>query len=246
MEFIAVRQELKDYEKIHFRILEERSSERNVPQVQKIIRRVKMKAFNIVTIEREYASGGTEIGKLLSKKLDIPAYGNEILEYLAKKLGVSPENLEDHEETKTNSLLYSLYLIAKAYRGENVELSNTDKVNFAEQEIIKELGKEGKCILIGRAANWTLRERDDVLNVFITADKKYRRRRAIKTYGIEEDSAEAVINKFDKRRSSFYRDLTGMNWSEKEGYHMVLNSSKLGLESCADIIADVVNLSKNA
>lgn len=199
-----------------------------------------MSKYNIITIEREYASGGTEIGKLLSEKLEIPAYGNEILEYLAQKIGVDPENIADHEERKTNSLLYSLYLVAKAYRGEQIELSNTDKLNLAEQKIVEELGDRGRCILVGRAAGWVLRERDDVLNVFITANKKFRKRRAVDEYRIEKDSAEGVIDRFDKRRSSFYKDLTGTSWAEKEGYHMVLDSSKLGIETCADILADLV------
>ncbi len=203
-----------------------------------------MKAYNIVTIEREYASGGTEIGRLLSERLGIPSYGNEILEYLAKKVGVDPERLGQIEEGRASSFLYSLYLVAKAYRGEEVEISNIDELNVAEQLLIEEIGDRGKCILIGRASGWVLRERDDVLNIFITADKKFRKRRAVKEYGIDKDVSEAVVTQFDKRRAGFFKELTGLNWNEKGGYDMVLDSSKLGIETCAEIIADVVEKSR--
>lgn len=205
-----------------------------------------MKAYNIITIEREYASGGSEIGKKVADALGIPVYGREILEYIAKREGIPVESLEAHEETSTNSFLYSMYLLSQVYRGDAKLISQTDELNLYEQELIKQIAVHQKCIIIGRCAGWTLREREDVLSVFVTADKQFRHRRAVEAYGIEEKQADAVLQRFDKKRSAFYHDITKKSWHEKKGYHMVLDSSKLGIDTCAELISAAVKKSREA
>lgn len=196
-----------------------------------------MRAYKIVTIEREYASGGSSIGRMVSKKLGVPAYDHEILEYIAKEKGVSPQNIAAYEESKTNSLLYSLHVIARAMQGAEPEMAYSDRLNFGEQELIRKIADFTGCIIVGRCAAYALRERGDVLNVFITADKAYRKERAVHSYGVPEAQAEQTLQSYDRRRAAFYKEITGQNWRERSGYAMVLDSSLLGEETCADIIA---------
>lgn len=195
-----------------------------------------MKPYRVITIEREYASGGSEIGQKLSEKLGIPVYGKEFLNYLAKTKGIIPENIKDYEETSTNSLLYSLHVLGEIFQGKLPEISPAAAVNTAEQELICKAADLQSCIIIGRCAGWALRKRSDVLNVFITADEAFRRQRAVSTYHVAENAAEAALNKYDRRRAAFYKEHTGENWYARQGYHMVLSSSKLGIEKCVKLI----------
>ena len=165
-----------------------------------------MKRYCIITIEREYASGGSLVGKLVGQALGIPVYGREILEIAAREGGTTPEYIEHLEETNTNSLLYSL------------------------------VAQEGPCVIVGRCAGWVLREQPHVLNVFIHADRQERLRRAVEEYGIPQDQAASVLHRFDHRRSNFYHANTGRSWREREGYHMVLDSGLLGVELCSQLL----------
>lgn len=196
-----------------------------------------MKRYKIITIEREYASAGSLIGGMVSKMLGIPAYDHEILEYIAKEKGISPQNIAAYEENKTNSLLYSLHVISKAVQGAEPEMAYSDRLNFGEQELIRKIADHTGCIIIGRCAAYALRERRDVLNVFITADKAYRKERAVREYGVAAAQAEQTLQQYDRRRAAFYKEITGQSWRERSGYAMVLDSSLLGPETCAEIIS---------
>lgn len=195
-----------------------------------------MKGYHIITIEREYASGGSLVGKLTGEALGIPVYGREILELAAREGGTTPDYIEHLEETATNSLLYSLAAMAKTARGQLPQLSQTDQLNLLEEKIIQRLAQQGPCIIVGRCAGWVLRERRDVLRVFIHADRRERLRRAAEEYGILEQEAPAVLHRFDHRRSHFYHANTGKAWREREGYHMVLDSGLLGVDLCAKLL----------
>ena len=143
-----------------------------------------MKRYCIITIEREYASGGSLVGKLVGQALGIPVYGREILEIAAREGGTTPEYIEHLEETDTNSLLYSLVAMAKTVQGQLPQISKTDQLNLLEARIIQRLAQEGPCVIVGRCAGWVLREQPHVLNVFIHADRQERLRRAVEEYGI--------------------------------------------------------------
>ena len=199
-----------------------------------------MKKFHIITIEREYASGGTQVGKLTGEALGIPVYGREILEMAAREGGTTPDYIEHLEETDTNSLLYSLVAMANTARGQLPQISKTDQLNLLEGQIIGRLAQQGPCVIVGRCAGWVLRERKDVLSVFIHAGRQERLRRAVEEYGISEEQAAAVLHQFDHRRSNFYHANTGLTWREREGYHMVLDSGLLGVERCAKILVSAV------
>lgn len=190
----------------------------------------------IITIEREYGSGGSEVGKQLSNKLGIPYYGTEILDMVAAKMGTSPEHIAHLEESATNSILYSVAMMAKIVSGESNGLSKENEIYLAEATIIKELADRGGCIIVGRCANWILRDRNDVLNVFIHADMEARKKRAVVEYGLDSDKIELVLKKQDKRRASFYRANSAKIWDDKASYHMILDSDKLGISKCVELI----------
>ncbi len=195
-----------------------------------------MKRFHIITIEREYASGGSQVGKLTGEALGIPVYGREILEMAAREGGTTPDYIEHLEETDTNSLLYSLVAMAKTTQGQLPQISKTDQLNLLEGKIIQRLAQERPCVIVGRCAGWVLRERKDVLSVFIHAGRQERLHRAVEEYGVPQEQAAAVLHRFDHRRSNFYHANTGLTWREREGYHMVLDSGLLGVERCAKIL----------
>lgn len=198
-----------------------------------------MTSKRIITIERQFASGGLEIGQQVSKLLDIPIYNKEILEKASEKMNISEEYLESSEESASASLLMSLSMamngMGNAY--ENIPLP--DKLFFAESEIIRNLAKTESCIIVGRCADYILREREDCLKVFIYADTEYRIKRAVDTYNISEKEASAYVKRNDKRRSGFYTFNSGNKWGVKENYHICLNSGQLGIKTCADVIAGV-------
>ena len=205
-----------------------------------------MKGYRYVTIEREYASGGAQVGRLVGQALGVPVYGREILEMAAQEGGTTPEYMEHLEETDTNSLLYSLVAMAKTTQGQLPQISQTDQLNLLESQIIQRLAQEGPCVLVGRCAGWVLRERQDVLQVFVHADRETRLRRAQEEYGVSPDKAPAVLHRYDHRRSNFNHANTGRSWSRREGYHLVLDSGLLGVELCARIVEGAVRASREA
>ncbi len=195
-------------------------------------------SHRVITIEREYASGGREIGKLVAQRLGIPCYNREILQMASERCGVSPEYLETAEEAAPKSFLYTLMLTSSPTRTIEENLPLSDKVYIIETNIIRELAEQGDCVIVGRCASYILRDAAELFNVFIYADTKSRSERAVKKYDIDARRVEAMLRKTDKRRETFYSINTGGNWYDKSNYNLCLNSGALGLDLCADIIVD--------
>lgn len=194
-----------------------------------------MEKIKIITIGREYASGGRFVGKLISEKLGIPFYNKEILHMAAEKLNMSADDVKNADETAANSLLYSISLMNNLSSASSLPLN--DRIYIEEREVIKSLAEQGPCVIVGRCADSILKEiRDDVLNVFIYADSEARAKRAINEYNESPDSVYASLRKHDKKRSTYYNLNTGQKWGAKDNYDLCLNSSKLGIEMCADLI----------
>lgn len=196
--------------------------------------------YHIIAIEREYASGGNEIGERVASKLDIPCYGQEVLKRAADRMNTAPERLLHLEETTSNSLLYSLGMAVKVATGERDGLSEEGALYVTEERVIKDMALQGPCVIIGRCAGWILRDRKDVLRVFIHADRDFRKKRAVERYEVPQNNAENTLKRYDRRRSNFYRANTGMNWDDKKGYHLVLDSSTIGIGECVNIICRLV------
>lgn len=191
--------------------------------------------YDYVVIEREYGSGGTGIGELLSEKMGIPCYGAQILEEVSEKLGIPVADIQSYEENTTNSFLYSLYAFGKITDGTETFLSGENRIFLEEQEVIRARAMEGPAIFVGRCAASALGDRR-VLTAFIHADHEVRRERAIKEYGIPANTANSVMTKFDRKRRNYYLSNTGNKWYDWNNYEMVLDSGKLGREGCAEAI----------
>ena len=190
--------------------------------------------FNYITIEREYASGGSEIGKKVSEILNIPCYGREVLEITAKRRNISVEYIEELEENTSGSILYSLFRMSNAADTPTA----SEAVNAEEIKVIRELASNGPAVFVGRSAAFALKDTPKVLKVFIHASDKFREKRAHDIYGIENDSLKSTIKGYDKKRASYYKSNFGSEWKDYSRYDMVLDSSILGTEKCAAAIAE--------
>lgn len=191
--------------------------------------------YKYIVIEREYGSGGTQIGRLLSEKAGIPCFGAQILSDVSQKLQIPVSEIERYEESVSGSFLYSLYALGRINEGSGDMLSTEDKIFIEEQRLIKEYALRGPAVFIGRCAEKALSSKN-VLNVFIRADDEFRKNRIKEEYGVPEKQVNSAMAKFDKKRRSFYYANTGRKWNDPDNYHLVLDSSKLGIEKCADII----------
>lgn len=204
-----------------------------------------MSENKIITIERQYASGGLAIGKNLSEKLNIPIYSREILEIAAERCAIPKEYLESTQENVSQSFLYRLSLAAQSG---SIDVDNTaSKANLLYSEInnvVTEISKRGSCIIVGQCADYILRDKP-TFRVFIHAMMEDRVKRAIENYDISKEYADYIIRKNDKRRESFYNANTIRIWGVKENYHICLNSSLFSLESCSDIIIEAMKHSQN-
>ena len=196
--------------------------------------------YDVITIEREYASGGREIGQKLAQKLNIPYYGREILMMAAKEIGAEPEYVEHMDETAPNSLLFSLYAMSSTVPFDSAKVSPENALQQAESRIIKELASKEPCVMIGRCAGAILRNRPNVLRVFVHADMEARRKRATEVYGLKKNPVDPVLRKYDKRRSNYYNFYSAQKWDSRQEYHMMLDSGRLGIDRCVDILAAAV------
>lgn len=195
----------------------------------------------IITIERQYGSGGSVIGKLTAEKLGINYYNRKILELTAEKCGISPENLESAEESVPTSFLYSLLLSSNSARPMEENLPLSDKVFLMESRIINEIAEREKSfVLVGRCGNYILEDKG-CFSVYIYAPQEARIKRAIQEYNIKPNKAEAIMKKADKRRETFFNVNTGKSWQDKDIYSLCLNSSELSDELCAEIIVKAYN-----
>ena len=196
-----------------------------------------MKKRTIITIERQYASGGSRIGRMVAEKLGIKCYGHEILDIAAERIGMSREFLREIEESATSSMLYSMIMTPGATMRATDMVPPADKLFIAETEVINEIADSGEsCVIIGRAAGHILEERGDCLRVFIHSNKEARIRRAVNEYGISEKEVGSVLKRYDKRRANFYNMNCALGWEDREAYDVILDSSKLGIDGCAAII----------
>lgn len=188
-----------------------------------------------IVIEREYGSGGTAIGRLLSEKTGMPCYGIEILKGVSEKLQIPISDIEQYEENTTNSFLYSIYAFGRMSGEPSDLLSGENRIFVEEQNLIREYALQGTAIFIGRCAACALKDKD-VLSVYIHADRESRKRRAMEEYGIPGKMADSTVAKYDKKRKNFYSVNTGKKWNDWSNYDIVLDSGRLGIERCVNII----------
>lgn len=197
----------------------------------------------IITIGRQFGSGGREIGMKLAKDLDIGFYDKEMLDRASKDSGICKELFETHDEKPTSSFLYSLVMdtYSMGYPSSTyTEMPLNHKVFLAQFEAIKKIAEEGPCVLVGRCADYALESYENVLNVFIRADLESRIRRIARDTDSTDAKAKDLIIKQDKKRASYYNYYTNKRWGDAESYDLCLNSSKLGIDGTVEAIKDVL------
>lgn len=202
-----------------------------------------MKKHMIITIGRQFGSGGREIGRGLAEQFDIPFYDKELIVASAKKSGLSETMFENVDEQAANSLLYSLVLGAYAPTAGMTgmpPLSINETLFQVQSDVIKELAQEGSCVIVGRCADYILRNRTDCVNLFIHAPMPERIKRAVSKYDVAQEKAEDVIHKTDKKRANFYNYYSGQKWGEAKNYHLSLDSSLLGIEGSISALKAVI------
>jgi Cytidylate kinase len=194
--------------------------------------------YNVITIERRYASGGNEIGRRLAKELGYKLYDRNILVEAAKELDVPYVKVEGIEESSSGGVLLNLSKTPLGGLSGNKNLPLAEQLFLVEKRIIEEAAREGNCVIVGRASGYILRQMENSLRVFIYADHEKRIQRAIEREGIQNSEAENALKRNDKRRSGFYNSVTGQEWSDPKGYELYLNAGKLGIDLCVRLLME--------
>ena len=203
----------------------------------------------IITIGRQFGSGGRYVGRLLAEKLGVPFYDKELLSEAAKQSGICEEILEDHDEKPTRSLLCSLVTGMQHHVGSGnfyMDMPLNHRIFLAQFDAIRKLAEEGSCVIVGRCADYVLREDPDAVSVFVKADMPSKVARAVKYYGVEEDKAEERIRKADKQRASYYNYYATATWGDVDNYDLVVDTGVLGVEGAVELIAKFLELREAA
>jgi len=191
----------------------------------------------VITISREYGSGGRYIGRLIADILGIKFYDKDFIVKLAKETGLSEEYIESNEQ-KRNSL-------ASLNNGYYFGLDNRDDLFLKESELIKEVANKESCVIIGRCADFILKDKENVVKIFIYSDMENKINRAIEFYGMDKEKAKKEIKQIDKLRSNHYKYYTEKEWSEHSNYDICINSDVLGVEKSANLICELVKEKEN-
>ncbi|BBF45154.1 cytidylate kinase [Lachnospiraceae bacterium KM106-2] len=193
----------------------------------------------IITISRQYGSGGREIGEKLAKEFNIPFYDNELIARAAKESGFAISAFENAEQKATSSLLYSIAMGINSYGNQEFGFSNLsldDRIYLAQSEVIHKVADEGPCVIVGRCADYILRNRENVVNIFIWATLESRVKRATTLYHLAEHKAEEQILKFDKRRANYYGYHANEKWGRADNYQLSIQSDYAGIDKSVECI----------
>ena len=188
----------------------------------------------IITISREFGSGGRFIGEEVAKKLGVAYYDKDIIGKIAEQSGLSPEYIQENAELSPKKGLFAYAFSGRDITGKSVG----DMVYEAQRKIIMEIAEKESCVIIGRNADFILKDRNDVLNVFIHGDMPEKTQRIIDLYNVEEKEAVKMMADTDKRRMTNYNFYTEQKWGKASNYTLCLNSSQLGYDRCEKIILD--------
>ncbi len=194
----------------------------------------------IITISRQCGSGGHTIGSKLAQKLDVPFYDKEIIEMTAKESGFHQQFVEEKGEHMESGMLSNLTRrLSYAGRGGYEDYHPLqDQIYFAQVKVMKELARKGPCVIVGRCADHILRDRKDVLNVFIHADMEFKKKRCMERGQFSAENAEEMIRRKDKLRAGHYQYYTDKKWGEAFHYHLCLDSGMFGVSKCVSMIED--------
>ena len=185
----------------------------------------------VITISREFGSGGRTIGRKVAEKLGIPCYDAEIIEKIAEESGYSGDYIRSEGEGSSDRWLSNLF------SDRTMGPTNQDTIWVIQSRIIRELAEKGPCVIVGRCADYVLRGQADLLNVFIHADPQKRAERIVREYGERDASPLERIREKDRRRAAYHRFYTDLKWGHAQNYHICLDSGVLGIDKCAELVA---------
>ena len=193
-------------------------------------------AKRIITISREFGSGGRFIGEEVAKKPGIAYYDKNIISHIAEESGLSPEYIQESAELSPKKGLFAYALAGRDITGKSVE----DMVYEAQRKVVLELAEKESCVIIGRNADFILKDRDDVLNIFIHGNMPEKTERICRLHNVSEKAAVKMMTDTDKRRMTNYNFYTDQKWGKASNYTLCLNSSQLGYDKCEEIIMECV------
>ena len=199
----------------------------------------------VITIGRQFGSGGRYVGRLLAEKLNIPFYDKELLAEAAKDSGICEEILEEHDEKPTRSLLFSLVTGVQSHMSTGafyMDMPLNHKIFLAQFDAIRRIAGQGSCVIVGRCADYVLRDDPDAVSVFVKAGMPSKVDRAVRYYGIEADKAEDRIRRADKQRASYYNYYATATWGDVDNYDLVVDTGVLGVEGAVELIAKFLEL----
>jgi len=198
----------------------------------------------IITISREFGSGGRSVGRMVAERLGIPFYDKELVDQIALESGFAPKFVEEHGEHSPGSSLFSYAFAPQGVPGVMNGLSTADFLWNIQCSVILQIADQGPCVIVGRNADYILKDRPDALHAFVFADVAYRAERIVRRYGESDKTPEQRLNEKDKRRRVNYQHYTGRTWGQSQNYDISLDTGVLGIEQCADIICQIVENSK--
>lgn len=195
----------------------------------------------IITISREFGSGGRTIGHQVAEKLGIPFYDKELVEHITLESGFAPKFVEENGEHAPGRSLLSYAFAPQGVPGVMNGLSTADFLWNVQCNVIQQLAEKGPCVIVGRNADYILKDHPDAFHVFIHASMAFRANRIVRLYGESEKSPEARLQEKDKRRRINYQHYTGRTWGAAQNYDVSLCSSTIGVEECADLIVSMIH-----
>jgi len=197
----------------------------------------------IITIGRQLGSGGKLIGKQLAEKLGYKFYDKDIIAEIAKENGLNAALFDGLDEKPTNSFLYALVMGVQSGKGlyyQYNDILNGDNIFRIQADIIKGIAKEGDCVIVGRCADYILRNSENITKIFLYADNPHRIKTLIERNGVSEKEASSAISKADKRRANFYNFYTNQSWGHVENYDIALNTATLSRDNAVDILLNYI------
>jgi cytidylate kinase len=194
----------------------------------------------IITISREFGSGGRTVGRMVAEKLGIPFYDKELVDQIALESGFAPKYIEEHGEHAPSKSLFSYAFAPQGVPGVMNGLSTADFLWSIQCNVILQLADKGPCVIVGRNADYILKDRQDALHAYIFADIAFRADRIVRLYGESEKSPEVRLQEKDKRRRLNYQHYTGRTWGASQNYDICLDTGVIGVERCADILVNLV------
>ncbi len=199
-------------------------------------------SYRIITINREFESTGNEIAQAVAAKLEIPYYDKFLITAAAEQSGVRQSKVEALDEQLESRFAYSQAEAAFYFTSAEAPMPTGARVAEVQFQLIRDIAKEGPCVIVGRCANHILRDRDDVLDILIHAGEAFRLRRAVEVLGLSERQAKKVLRSTDKARKAYYKNYTGSAWNDPDLYHACLNPDRLSFDVCVNTICDMYQL----